>query len=299
MVAGEAARIRAAVGLVHHAAREAAAEDDGGAFRPSDEAADVVGRRVRDRALEGAAVHERLGADQAREAAGAGAASRTGIGASDGSLRPHAVHAAAVNPSEETHILRCGVNDEVLDLVVLSVELAAEGGGLPDGRNRRAFKVDVLRQHVDAGEVVRDGEELLGSRNRSGVFHVQLHLRPVGGEHVDLRGGERAAGHVGVAAAERTWSRAVGVDAAVLDRAVAAQVTDERADGAARAPDGAGAPAVLDGRGVVVEIADEAAVVRAGGAHVAARDAVGDRHRRVDVADEAADAATDAPLPVT
>ena len=65
-------------------------------------------------------------------------------------------------------------------------------------------------------------------------------------------------------------------------------VADERADIAARAPHGAGAPAAVDYRIVVGEPPDEAAVVAGGGAHVAARHAVGDHGWRIDVANEAA-----------
>ena len=65
-------------------------------------------------------------------------------------------------------------------------------------------------------------------------------------------------------------------------------VADERPNVAARAPHGTGAPAVADRRVIVGEPPDEAAVVAGGGAHVAARHAVGDHGWRIDVANEAA-----------
>ena len=165
-------------------------------------------------------------------------------------------------------------------------------------RPRRAAEVDVAVQHVDAGEVVRDGEEVLDRPDLRGALGALLHFGPgsavaVLREFFDLMHGERAARHRAVAAAERTRPRAVGGDAAVPDGAVrrVPGVSDEGADRVARAPDGAGAPAVGNHRGGVGESSGEAAVVVAGGAHVAARHAVGDHERSGDVADEAADVA--------
>ena len=107
---------------------------------------------------------------------------------------------------------------------------------------------------------------------------------------MDLRQGEPAARDGRAVPAEQAEPVGVCRNRAVRDRA-ALPIANERANITARAPHGARTPAVVDCRRGVGEPPYEAAVVAAGGAHVAARHAVGDCGRNVDVADEAADEA--------
>ena len=127
MVADEAARVRLA-GLVRHITFRAAAENDGRVCGVADEAAGVDAACIPDFSDEPAAVHQRLGVDLARETANADVL-QSGVGRTAGDktvLHLHAAHAAAVDLAEESRILVRGVDVEVADLVVLSVELAFE-----------------------------------------------------------------------------------------------------------------------------------------------------------------------------
>ena len=164
----------------------------------ADETAGAVGCRVRDRPLERAAVHQGPGVNLAREAADADIRGVRDVGcADDGALQHHAAHAAARNPAEEPGIPIRRVHDEVRDAVVLSVELAREtDGGVADGRPRRAVEVDVAVLHVDAGEVVRDGDEVLDRPDDRGTVEVLFHFRPGRAGEVDVRAEHAGTGEV-------------------------------------------------------------------------------------------------------
>lgn len=177
--------------------------------------------------------------------------------------------------------------------MVLSVELALEWGSVvADGFDCLAVEVDVRRQHIAAREIVRDGEQFLWCRDRNhrAGLGALRRARPTVGACLDLSLRDPVARDGRIVPAKRTRPVGVGRNRAVDIRSPLV-VADERADIAARAPHGAGAPTAVDYRIIVVELPDEAAVVAGGGAHIAARHAVRDHGWRIDIADEAARAA--------